>query len=252
MYVTTENTCKHYKRSCMLIAECCKKTYPCRFCHDENESHKIDRNSTKEIICLYCGTIQGISNLCKKCNNTFAEYFCDKCKLWTTPDEGVFHCDMCGICRVGLPDQVFHCDVCNACMDINLKENHVHIENNLKSDCPICAEYLFLSIREVLLLKCGHAMHMDCFDYYLKQNYQCPICQKSAGDTEIYNQKIEFILSHESKLQKNSKNWLCEISCYDCRKSSYTDYKYLFNKCHLCSSYNTRLGEIKKPKAEER
>ena len=50
--------CKHYQRKCKLIAKCCGKIYPCRFCHDENEDHKMDRYATEEIWCMGCDSKQ--------------------------------------------------------------------------------------------------------------------------------------------------------------------------------------------------
>lgn len=46
-YNDTEQTvygCKHYRRGCLIKAECCGKFWPCRLCHDEETfSHTIDR-----------------------------------------------------------------------------------------------------------------------------------------------------------------------------------------------------------------
>lgn len=236
--------CAHYKRSCLLIAECCKRTYPCRFCHDDNEDHKIDRYNTKEMICLICGTVQDAQRTCIKCKLEMADYFCDICKLWTENRENTFHCQYCNVCRHGKTKNYFHCMVCNACMDIRLKNNHSHIEDTLKSDCPICAEYLFISVKEVALMKCGHAMHVECYEYYIEKNYQCPICTRSTGDTSAYNTKVDIVLAGNSKLQKEAKKWRCDITCYDCNAVSNTKYRFLYNKCLSCNSYNTRLGEI--------
>lgn len=240
-----EHGCKHYTRSCMLIAVCCKRTYPCRICHDENETHKIDRYSTKEMICLYCGTIQDVSQSCIKCKQIMASYYCSICKLWCSNGD-FFHCDKCNLCRIGKKENFFHCKVCNACMDIQLQNNHMHIENTLKSDCPICAEYLFTSVKEILFLKCGHSMHLECYDYYINRNFQCPICMKNMGDMKIYDQKVDYLLKETINIQKQKGIWFCDISCYDCRNESKTQYRYLFNKCENCKSYNTRLNEIHK------
>jgi hypothetical protein len=35
--------CKHYKRGCKILADCCNKFFPCRLCHDDISAHKIDR-----------------------------------------------------------------------------------------------------------------------------------------------------------------------------------------------------------------
>jgi zinc finger-like protein len=37
--------CKHYQRKCKLVAPCCNKAFPCRFCHDEAsvDGHILNR-----------------------------------------------------------------------------------------------------------------------------------------------------------------------------------------------------------------
>ena len=46
--------CKHYQRKCKLVAKCCGQIYPCRFCHDDNADHKMDRYATEEVWCMGC------------------------------------------------------------------------------------------------------------------------------------------------------------------------------------------------------
>ena len=70
---TTNIVCTHYDRNCLIISKCCNKVYQCRFCHDENEDHSINRFATQKIICKNCQTDQGISNKCINCNIEFAE-----------------------------------------------------------------------------------------------------------------------------------------------------------------------------------
>ena len=36
----------------------------------------------------------------------------------------IFHCDKCGICRVGGREATFHCDPCGACLGIGLLGKH--------------------------------------------------------------------------------------------------------------------------------
>ncbi|CAG8623245.1 35734_t:CDS:2 [Racocetra persica] len=83
--------CKHYQRGSKLQAECCKRLFTCRFCHDEKCDHKIDRQ-----------TIQPASKSCNNCKRELARYYCDKCKFWDDhPLRDIYHCDHCGICRQG-------------------------------------------------------------------------------------------------------------------------------------------------------
>ncbi len=58
---------------------------------------------------------------CIKCEIVFAKYFCSVCNLYDDNGEkkGIYHCDKCGICRVGPAKKYFHCDSCNACLHIS-------------------------------------------------------------------------------------------------------------------------------------
>lgn len=238
-----EKGCQHYNRNCLIIAECCNKAYKCHFCHDDQEKHKINRYEIKYMVCLFCNTQQPAQMNCINCKNIMADYYCDICKLWTDSTEKVFHCQSCKLCRVGNENKFFHCDFCDACMDIRLKGNHTHIENSLKSDCPICAEYMFTSIKEVAMLTCGHAMHTECFDHYNLTHYQCPICTKIAGDAAEFNKKVDYMLQRTEKFENVNIKPLSEISCYDCGGISKVKLRHMYNRCLKCQSYNTRVKD---------
>ncbi len=45
----------------VLQSPCCSKVYSCRLCHDEQESHRIDRHAITEIICRKCSIRQPVS-----------------------------------------------------------------------------------------------------------------------------------------------------------------------------------------------
>ncbi|CAJ0940846.1 unnamed protein product [Ranitomeya imitator] len=50
--------CEHYTRGCELRAPCCGKFYTCRLCHDNKETHKMDRFKVTQVQCLKCKCIQ--------------------------------------------------------------------------------------------------------------------------------------------------------------------------------------------------
>jgi hypothetical protein len=79
----------------------------CRLCHDEAVvDHRIDRFATAEVICKQCDSRQAVSNQCSECGVEFSSYHCGVCKLWKADDaRGTFHCESCGICRVGQRDE---------------------------------------------------------------------------------------------------------------------------------------------------
>lgn len=234
--------CKHYNKNCIFVLQCCKKKYSCKWCHDENESHHFKRSSLNQIECILCNKIQEISDFCIGCGHNFAKYFCKLCCIWS--DNKMFHCEKCRKCKLGERNDYFHCNKCNTCMDFALKDKHLHIENVLEGDCPICAEYLSHSTREILQLECGHAIHTECYDYYLIQSIQCPICKVTSGDFLEYNNKVDMILQRVDDDLKNNSYLTCLIDCLDCKNKSRVTHRFMFNKCEHCKSYNTNVDEI--------
>ena len=107
--------CPHYRRNVKLQCSECLGWYTCRFCHDAVEDHLLIRRDTRRMLCMLCGTAQVASEECKSCGVRSAWYYCDVCKLWNDdPQKSVYHCDDCGICRVGqgLGKDFYHCKVC--------------------------------------------------------------------------------------------------------------------------------------------
>lgn len=90
---------------------------------------EIDRFKVEEVVCIPCSTKQTVSNRCVNCGVEFAKYFCAICKFWDNRGEEkhLFHCDGCGICRVGGRENYFHCRTCGSCYPRSLENNHVCI-----------------------------------------------------------------------------------------------------------------------------
>jgi len=107
--------CQHYQRNVKLQCVTCKKWYTCRFCHDEVEDHHLIRRDTENMLCMLCGHAQPAAHDCRKCGEQTAQYYCEICKLWDNdPKKSIYHCNDCGICRIGqgLGKDFFHCKVC--------------------------------------------------------------------------------------------------------------------------------------------
>ncbi|RIA96463.1 zinc-ribbon-domain-containing protein [Glomus cerebriforme] len=247
--------CKHYRRGAKLQSNCCNRWFTCRFCHDDACDHQIDRHATKNMMCMYCQTIQPVNKSCNKCERELARYYCDKCKFWDDkPDKHIYHCDSCKICRVGrgLGIDYFHCDVCDCCLQIRLKDSHRCIEKNLERDCVICGEYLFTSISQAIFMPCGHSMHNNCYNEYVTTAYQCPTCWKSIGNMDLYFRRIDAIVAQQ-KMPPEYDNFFAHILCNDCEKRSTVKYHFLYHKCPYCQSYNTKVLETKEklPSEEE-
>lgn len=106
--------CQHYERNVKLQCSTCSKWYTCRFCHDAAEDHCLIRAETKNMLCMLCATPQRAGEVCIRCGETAATYYCDICKLWENrQSKPIYHCNDCGICRrgLGLGKDFFHCKV---------------------------------------------------------------------------------------------------------------------------------------------
>lgn len=107
--------CQHYKRNVKLQCFTCKKWYTCRFCHDEVEDHALVRRKTENMLCMLCCLPQPAAQYCRGCDERAASYYCEVCKLWDNDSsKSIYHCNDCGICRIGegIGKDFYHCKVC--------------------------------------------------------------------------------------------------------------------------------------------
>lgn len=107
--------CEHYRRNVKLQCSACSRWYTCRFCHDRSEDHALNRRETKNMLCMLCGRAQPAGEICISCGEPAARYYCGVCKLWDDDNaKSIYHCNDCGICRVGqgLGKDFIHCKVC--------------------------------------------------------------------------------------------------------------------------------------------
>jgi hypothetical protein len=236
--------CEHYERKAWLKAACCGRYYPCRFCHDAAEDHEIDRHATKLVGCSTCGAAdQPASESCGNCGVRFAAYVCGICVFYDdAPGKDIYHCDRCGLCRVGkgLGVDNYHCDRCNSCVPLDVATSHPCMERSLECNCPICSEYMATSREQVVFMRCGHAMHANCFSRHTATRYTCPICSKSLTNMDSWYRALDERLAAEttppSFLSKRSR-----IYCNDCDLRSTAKYHFMFHRCHACAGYNTRV-----------
>ncbi|XP_039058242.1 E3 ubiquitin-protein ligase MIEL1-like isoform X2 [Hibiscus syriacus] len=234
--------CQHYRRRCKIRASCCNEVFWCRHCHNEASStlkypsdrHEIIRQDVKQVICSVCDTEQQVAQLCSNCGVNMGEYFCDICKFFDDDTEKEhFHCHECGICRVGGQANFFHCKKCGSCYSIALQGNHFCVENSMRHHCPICYEYLFDSLKDTTVMKCGHTMHCECYYEMIKRDrYCCPICSKSVMDMSRTWKRID------EEDYRYKKVW---ILCNDCNDTTEVLFHIIGQKCSHCKSYNTRM-----------
>ena len=239
--------CKHYKRNVKLQCSTCRRWYTCRLCHDDAEDHVLPRAETKNMLCMMCNTPQAASQTCKMCGNQAACYYCAVCKLWNNdPEKAIYHCDDCGICRLGqgLGKDFFHCKTCVVCMSIAAESTHRCIEQSTKCDCPICGEYLFTSSKTVVFMRCGHAIHDNCFHQLCRSSYKCPMCSKSVTNMESQFRNLDRHIAAQP-MPEEYRGTKAYVYCNDCSLKGLTDFHWLGVKCSMCESYNTTmLGQL--------
>lgn len=243
--------CQHYQAGCKSECPTCLRFYTCRLCHDLTEpTHTMERSEVRSIACMKCGKIQPPDQECIECNFVFAEYFCEKCKLYDNDiNKNIYHCDDCGICRLGcgLGIDYFHCHGCNACISILLENDHQCMENRTKCNCPICGDYLFTSQKKVVVMPCSHAIHQHCYNQFVEKFYKCPICSKTIIDMKARFREIDNEISLQP-MPEPYNLWKCVINCNDCLTNSVCNYHVLGLKCAICQSYNTSQLKLLKPK----
>ncbi|XP_052187725.1 E3 ubiquitin-protein ligase MIEL1-like [Diospyros lotus] len=241
--------CEHYLRRCSLRAPCCSQMFWCRHCHNEamsamtnpKDRHELVRQDVSQVICAVCDAEQQVAHVCTNCGVKMGEYFCEICKFYDDDtSKKQFHCDDCGICRVGGRENFFHCRKCASCYSVDLRDNHLCVENSMKNHCPICYEYMFDSIESTTIMKCGHTMHWNCFWEMSGSNqYRCPICSKTVLDMKGTWRRLDEEI--EATPMPEEYRYEVPILCNDCNHTGKALFHIFGHKCSICESYNTRV-----------
>ncbi|XP_068968981.1 RING finger and CHY zinc finger domain-containing protein 1 isoform X1 [Bombus flavifrons] len=218
---------------------CCNKVYICRFCHDKEETHVVNRKEVTELICVLCDTRQPVQATCKNCHCRFGKYTCLECNLFDDEDKNQYHCDGCGICRVGGRDRFFHCAKCNMCLPVQLQNGHTCVENVSHANCPVCLEDIHTSRIPCHIPNCGHLLHRTCFEELLHSgHYACPTCQVSLLDMTDLWKFLDMEVS-STPMPEEYKDYKVDILCKDCHEESTVKFHIVGLKCLNCGSYNT-------------
>lgn len=238
--------CEHYARQCQLVAPCCQKIVPCRLCHDEADgSHIMDRYGVRAMRCMQCGLRQPIREKCRACKVTMAEYYCDVCHLYIGKETGrlAFHCDLCGMCRVGKRDAWQHCHVCGTCLLRETFDTHICLENCMKQRCAVCQEDMMTSVKPCEPMRCGHFMHRICLQTMIsKGQWRCTVCQKAMLGPEAQENlwaqyDLEIVMT---PLPERYRDKYVRVYCRECEKhSDNVPFHFVGLKCPLCGGYNT-------------
>ncbi|XP_069313482.1 RING finger and CHY zinc finger domain-containing protein 1 isoform X3 [Eulemur rufifrons] len=174
---------------------------------------------------------------CEECSTLFGEYYCNICHLFDK-DKKQYHCENCGICRIGPKEDFFHCLKCNLCLAMNLQGRHKCIENVSRQNCPICLEDIHTSRVVAHVLPCGHLLHRTCYEEMLKKGYRCPLCMHSALDMTRYWRQLDDEVA-QTPMPSEYQNVTVDIHCNDCNRRSTVQFHILGMKCKICDSYNT-------------
>ena len=174
--------CSHFDNGVEIYANCCNRIYDCYLCHDENNDHTVKRSQLTDIICKKCRTKNGIVEECKNCHEKFGKKFCLTCKFWCNKIVSMYHCDKCNSCCIGKKEDYFHCDGCNICLKKNFKDNHKCHLIDKDGICPICLSNSLQGSSGTKILKCNHAIHMNCYETLIKSSSiglaKCPTCRQ--------------------------------------------------------------------------
>ncbi|XP_025836321.1 RING finger and CHY zinc finger domain-containing protein 1 isoform X2 [Agrilus planipennis] len=239
--------CAHYKRKSKFVTPCCNKVYTCRFCHDEREDHTMNRKEVSELICTLCDTRQPVQAECQNCGIRFGKYTCLECNLFDDEDKNQYHCNGCGICRIGGADKFFHCKKCNMCLPVQLQNRHKCVENVSRANCPVCLEDIHTSRTPCHIPNCGHLIHRVCFEQLLQAgHYACPVCQTSLMDmTQLW----KYLDNEVARTPMPAEYSICKVDilCKDCHKESTIKFHVVGLKCSFCGSYNTCRSEGPSP-----
>ena len=157
-----------------------------------------------------------------------------------------FHCDRCGICRVGGRENFRHCDRCSMCIAAGTFDTHSCMTDKYRSNCPVCREDMFSSRQSPLELPCGHAIHAHCFRNLAGFDQRCPICKKTAVSRETmaaaWARRARDI---ERQPMPEDLARRVNVMCNDCEsKDENRSWHFLGVQCAGCSSFNTVVESV--------
>ena len=133
---------------------------------DIQKNHRINRHAVTHVKCSRCQLIQPKSATCQGCHIDFSAYYCSICTLYDDKykEKEIYHCEKCGICKVGGRETSYHCDGCDVCYKLPMEENHVCVKGRLSQACSVCLEDLESSRQSIIFTNCNHNMHKGCLD----------------------------------------------------------------------------------------
>lgn len=245
----TKSACAHYARGCDVDAPCCGVGIfvSCRLCHDEAKDHLMVRGASRFMRCRACDLVQPVARSCSAptCAWKESRYWCERCRLWEDNlNKAVFHCDDCGICRLGRREDYWHCERCALCWPLASRDDHACLAGASADACPVCLEPdMRTSPRSVVMLACGHAMHSDCQQQLLASGSPvCPKCRRSIARDRAFEAHVRSLLE-TTPMPPEFAQVRAEVLCNDCGAKSVVPFHFYGAVCPAaeCGSVNTSI-----------
>jgi RING finger/CHY zinc finger protein 1 len=150
----------------------------------------------------------------------------------------IYHCNVCGLCRIGKGEDLFHCNRCNCCYQKSSMSSHVCSHQPLSElSCPLCMDTIHSSQMQSTTLPCAHVVHSPCLSTSLRRSeYRCPLCRKSMVDMQSsWNRIRQEIIAQP--MPDGPVSMKCV--CFDCGHKGESMFHYFGMECSACGSFNT-------------
>ncbi|KAI4900070.1 hypothetical protein NFI96_023495 [Prochilodus magdalenae] len=216
-------------RSSDSRAPCCGKFYVCRLCHDAAENHQMDRFQVKEVKCAVCDSVQQAQQVCKACGVSFGEYYCDICHLFDK-NKKQYHCQPCGICRIGPREKYFHCLKCNLCLASDLQGKHK--VGNVSMSQPLTQTPEGLMVVGTVWRMCPGRIVLSVWRTSTHPGLEPMSCRAVTCCTRLATRAC-------AETGRCGFEWCGLILCNDCQNHCTVPFHVLGMKCSKCGSYNT-------------
>ncbi|KAK4407053.1 E3 ubiquitin-protein ligase MIEL1, partial [Sesamum angolense] len=235
--------CEHYRRRCKIRAPCCNQIFTCRHCHNEAASALSNPKESTRLFAMMLSKLfvrYAIQNnrfpisvqiAASNLENTSATYA--NSMMMISPKSSFIvmtaaFVDPESSWAYTSPHNIL--SVAGSCYSIGLRDNHLCVEDSMKSHCPICYEFLFDSTKQTTILKCGHTMHVECYEEMFSQNqYRCPICSKSVLNMSRTWERLDQEI--EATAMPEEYRYEVQILCNDCNNRSKAFFHIFGHKC---------------------
>lgn len=89
---------------------------------------------------------------------------------------------------------------------------------------------MFTSQQPVVVMRCGHSIHLSCYNEHIKNSYKCPICSRSVINMEMQFRHLDQSIESQPMPEqfRDTKAW---VYCNDCSAKTEVKYHWLGLKC---------------------